>query len=363
MSKPFLPLGVPAPWFYGETRTNPRYTFDTVAGRYVVLSFLGRDTPHNQQLMQGLLAQRALFDDLRACFFGVLLKRDAEHLPLYQDQIPGIRFFFDTTLEMSQRYRTLLEQRFFPCTYILDERLRVIRVIPQRQDGQQHAQEILKILSNIPRLPDGLALPQAPVLIVPRIFEPSLCQTLMDYYQQGQAHPSGFMREVNGQTVLLQDHAFKRRTDCSLEDAGLLEEVQTRLYERLRPEIAKAFQFEATRIERHIVACYDSSSGGFFRPHRDNTTKGTAHRRFAVSLNLNTGDYDGGMLRFPEFGQQLYQPPRGGALVFSCSLLHEATPVTRGQRYAYLPFLYTDADAQLREQNRQFLQLDAQDHG
>jgi predicted 2-oxoglutarate/Fe(II)-dependent dioxygenase YbiX len=64
------------------------------------------------------------------------------------------------------------------------------------------------------------------------------------------------------------------------------------------------------------------------------------------------------MLRFPEFGQQLYQPPRGGALVFSCSLLHEATPVTRGQRYAYLPFLYTDADAQLREQNRQFLQFE-----
>lgn len=363
MPQPFLPLGVPAPWFYGDTRTNPRYTFDTVAGRYVVLSFLGCDTPHNQQLMQALLAQRDTFDDLRACFFGVLLSRDHEHLPLYQDQIPGIRFFFDGTREISQRYRTLLEQRFYPCTYILDERLRVMRVIAHGQDGQQHAQRILAILADLPNLPSGLAMPQAPVLVVPHIFEPSLCQTLIDYYQQGGGRTSGFMREVNGQTVLIQDQSFKRRADRSIEDNQLLQEVQTRLYERLRPEIFKAFQFEATRIERHIVACYDSSSGGFFRPHRDNTTKGTAHRRFAVSLNLNTGDYDGGMLRFPEFGQQLYQPPRGGAVVFSCSLLHEATPVTRGQRYAYLPFLYTDADAALREKNRQFLQPEAQENG
>ena len=47
------------------------------------------------------------------------------------------------------------------------------------------------------------------------------------------------------------------------------------------------------------------------------------HRRFAVSLNLNTGDYEGGCLRFPEFGPHLYVAPAGGAVVFSCSLLHE----------------------------------------
>jgi predicted 2-oxoglutarate/Fe(II)-dependent dioxygenase YbiX len=36
-------------------------------------------------------------------------------------------------------------------------------------------------------------------------------------------------------------------------------------------------------------------------------------------------------------------------VVFSCSLLHEATPVTRGTRYATLPFLYDDAAAAVRE--------------
>ena len=70
---------------------------------------------------------------------------------------------------------------------------------------------------------------------------------------------------------------------------------------------------------------------------------------------LNTGEFEGGYVRFPEFGQQLYTAPAGGAVVFSCSLLHEATPVTRGKRYVFLPFLYDDAAAKIRQENLQFL--------
>lgn len=163
------------------------------------------------------------------------------------------------------------------------------------------------------------------------------------------------MREVEGRTIGIQDPTFKRRRDQNIFDERLQTEAIYRIHDRLVPEIHRAFQFKATRIERHIVACYDGKSGGFFRPHRDNTTKGTAHRKFAVSLNLNTGQYQGGLLRFPEFGRQTYTAPAGGAVVFSCSLLHEATPVTQGLRYAYLPFLYDDAAAKIREMNLQFL--------
>jgi predicted 2-oxoglutarate/Fe(II)-dependent dioxygenase YbiX len=103
-------------------------------------------------------------------------------------------------------------------------------------------------------------------------------------------------------------------------------------------------------MDRYIVACYDSAVGGHFYRHRDNINAGAQHRRFAVTINLNS-DYDGCDLTFPEFGRRTYRAPHGGAVVFSCGALHQVTPVTRGQRYAFLAFLYGEADAALRERN------------
>ncbi len=73
-----------------------------------------------------------------------------------------------------------------------------------------------------------------------------------------------------------------------------------------------------------------------------------------VTINLNA-DYEGGDLRFPEYGARTCRPPPGGACVFSCSILHEATPVTRGERFAFLPFLYDEAAAKVREENLKYL--------
>jgi predicted 2-oxoglutarate/Fe(II)-dependent dioxygenase YbiX len=103
-------------------------------------------------------------------------------------------------------------------------------------------------------------------------------------------------------------------------------------------------------MDRYIVACYDSAVGGHFYRHRDNVNAGAQHRRFAVSLNLNS-DYEGCDLVFPEFGRRAYRAPHGGAVVFSCGALHQVTPVTRGRRYAFLAFLYGEADAASRERN------------
>jgi predicted 2-oxoglutarate/Fe(II)-dependent dioxygenase YbiX len=103
------------------------------------------------------------------------------------------------------------------------------------------------------------------------------------------------------------------------------------------------------------VSCYDSALGGHFYRHRDNVNVGAQHRRFAVSINLNT-DYDGCDLILPEFGRRQYRAPCGGAVVFSCGALHEVTPITRGKRYAFVPFLYGEEDAALREANNAHLQ-------
>jgi predicted 2-oxoglutarate/Fe(II)-dependent dioxygenase YbiX len=214
------------------------------------------------------------------------------------------------------------------------------------------------VLAFLERLPPparfaGFEL-QAPIAFLPNVFEPEFCQRLIDYYQAQGGEESGFMREVGGKTVRISDPGHKRRRDCTITDQSLRQAAVARIRRRIVPELVKTHQFRATRIERYIVGCYSAEDRGHFMPHRDNTTKGTAHRRFAVSINLNR-DFEGGNLSFPEYGPKQFKPPPGGAVVFSCSLLHTVSPVTRGLRYVFLPFLYDDAGAALREANNRYL--------
>jgi predicted 2-oxoglutarate/Fe(II)-dependent dioxygenase YbiX len=162
------------------------------------------------------------------------------------------------------------------------------------------------------------------------------------------------MRDVGGKTVEVTDHKHKRRKDHIVEDKDAIAGAQARFRRRIVPEIAKVHQFHVTRMERYLVACYAAEDGAHFNAHRDNTTRGTAHRRFAVSVNLND-DFDGGEVSFPEYGPRGFKAPAGGAVIFSCSLLHAVSRVTRGRRYAFLPFLYDDAAAKVREENARYL--------
>lgn len=361
-------LGEPAPWFTTASAANPRFAFSSAAGRPIVLSFFGSvQRPAPQRVLADVRASE-IFDDARATFFGVVCERGdvtGGHVP---DRIPGIRFFHDFDGAVSRLYGVLGpipddpqgRSTYLPRTYVLDPGLRVLAILPIG-DGQGHVQAIQSVLQR--EAASRPAQPPVPILQMPRLFEPELCRALIGYYDRQGGEESGFMREENGRTVARFDHAHKRRKDCQIEDAGLRDATRERIVRRLLPEIRKAFQFEATRLERYIVACYDAADGGHFRAHRDNTTKGTAHRRFAVTINLNAEDYDGGELRFPEYGSQTFRAPTGGAVVFSCSMLHEATPVTRGVRYAFLPFLYDEAAARLRAANLSFLETPAEKAG
>jgi len=360
MEQKKLNVGEPAPWFEVRSPVNPSFHFDTVAGRRIVLCFFGSAAdPKSRRILDGFRARRDTFDDSNCCFFGVSVDSQDEALARVQEQLPGIRLFWDFDRRVSKLYGAASAEdsaSYTPRTFVLDERLRIVANLPFSDAPEQHVAAALDAVAGLPPLnPPHLADVPAPVLIVPRVFEPELCGTLVRYYDERGGAESGFMREVDGKTVEVHNHEHKRRRDQEIVDEQLRHACMVRIHDRLAPEILKAFQFSATRIERYIVAHYASSDSGHFRTHRDNTTKGTAHRRFAVSLNLNTGEYEGGLLRFPEFGRQLYAPPAGGAVVFSCSLLHEATPVTAGCRYVFLPFLYDDDAARIRQRNLQFI--------
>lgn len=183
----------------------------------------------------------------------------------------------------------------------------------------------------------------APVLIVPDVLDKGLCKRLIEHFEAADFHPSGVL-DLSGKTPKWSpDPAVKQRQDLMLEDPGLIRELEAAVAARILPGIRKCFHYVVTHHEPFKLVRYDTGSG-YFRPHRDNETPDTDYRRFAMTINLNTGDYDGGAVEFPEFGGRTYRPPRGGAIVFSCSLLHEATDVTRGSRYAVLCFFYNPND-------------------
>lgn len=357
-----LCAGDPAPWFTQRAASTPRYSISTTAGRYVVLCFLGNAAdPHSQKAMAAALARPDLFDDVRASFFGISLNPADEAEGRVANRYPGYRFIWDFDGTASRLYGVLPEDAApggrYPVRrlwFVLDPTLRIRKVIPFAEDGS----DISKLIACLEQLPEparfaGVEL-QAPILYLPDVFEPELCHRLMDEYMARGGEESGFMREEDGKTVMAFDPGHKRRKDVTLEDPQLISLLQSRIRRRIVPEIAKVHQFHVTRMERNIVSCYSAEDEGHFRPHRDNTTRGTAHRRFAVSINLND-DFEGGEVSFPEYGPRSFKAPAGGAVVFSCSLLHAVSRVTRGRRYAFLPFLYDEAAAQLREENSRYL--------
>ncbi len=358
-----LQPGDPAPWFHQRSTSNPRYAFDTAAGRHVVLGFFASaGHPSGRAALDAVTERRALFDDDRIAFFGVTFDPLDEAQGRVREMLPGIRHFWDFDGAVGRLYGALPLQAepgaaSVPARQlwvVLDPTLRVRAVIPFRPDGSDRA-ELFALLE---RLPDPARFAgfevSAPVLVLPDVFEPDLCRRLIALYDASGGRETGFMREVDGRTVGVLDRAHKSRRDCTLEDPALIREVQGRIVRRVVPEILKVHQFTVTRMERYLVGCYSAEDGGHFRAHRDNTTKGTAHRRFAVSVNLNA-EFEGGEVSFPEYGPRSFKPPPGGAVVFSCSLLHAVSRVTRGRRYAFLPFLYDEEAARLRERNAGFV--------
>jgi predicted 2-oxoglutarate/Fe(II)-dependent dioxygenase YbiX/peroxiredoxin len=359
MSDPRPPgWGEPAPWFHAAALSgSPTYAFSSVAGRHVLLLFFGSGSIEPcARALDVVRKHRDVFDDERACFFGVTTDPQDVATGRIAQALPGIRYFLDYDGKVSRLYGAQLGTNYRPHWLLLDPRLRVIGRFAI--DGGEEAIKMLQACVAEPVPSQAVA----PILVVPHIFEPELCRELIRLYQENGGQPSGFMREIDGKTTLVTDPAHKQRRDYDIYDPALRQALASRVKARLIPAVKHAFQFQATRIERYLVACYEAGAG-HFRPHRDNTTKGTAHRRFAVTINLNAGEYEGGDLRFPEFGSQTYRAPTGGAVVFSCSLLHEATEVTAGKRYAFLPFLYDDEAARIREENSEFMEDGARDIG
>jgi predicted 2-oxoglutarate/Fe(II)-dependent dioxygenase YbiX len=250
----------------------------------------------------------------------------------------GVPTWVDESGALRDRYGVAPDA---PAAVVLDPNLRVAGIVSGDRLAV-HAADLLDAVCH--HGPAVEVSAQAPVLLVPGALDQVHCDRLIGVWEHAGAVDTGVEQSTGGGRSEALDPAFKQRRDHTVRDPELLRELSRSVGRTVLPEVQKAFAFRATRFEGFKIACYDATSGGFFRAHRDNLTPSTAHRVFALTLNLND-DYAGGQLRFPEYGNQLYRPAAGAALIFSCSQLHEVLDVTRGRRFVLLSFLYGDPPA------------------
>ena len=172
-----------------------------------------------------------------------------------RNALPGIRYFLDYDRVDQRGYGAGHARRatiIRPHILLLDRTLHVVR----RFAIDDAAAAITAL-----RPATWLIAPQdwAPVLIVPNLLEPALCQRADRRLRAHGGEDSGFMREVDGKTVAVTDDQLQappRLRDRRRRAAR--RRCVARIQRRLVPEIKRRFQFEATRIERYIVACYDA---------------------------------------------------------------------------------------------------------
>ena len=227
----------------------------------------------------------------------------------------------------------------------MDRGVRVVAVIDPDEAGA--AETALAAVAVLPREAARDVILPAPVLHIPGVFTSAFCRELIAHFEAS-PHEVGGMAAIDaqGKDIHKIDAAKKHRDDFVLGPRDpYLGRALNGLIRAVLPEMKKAFHIDACHTDRLMIARYDDS-GGYFRRHRDNSAPSVAFRQFALSVNLNS-EYEGGNVLFPEYNSHRYKPGTGAGVVFSCSLLHEAAPVTKGRRYVLLTFLH-NAEAQSR---------------
>ena len=329
-------VGEYVPWFIAPSTKGTNFELQGFGGRYVILCFFGSAAhPFSRRVLDDIERQGELFQREGIVFVGISADpRDANLRPGWKQGI----YLCDAAREVSRLYGVFSQDgtQFQQQTIILDPMLRVASVLPFADDMESYVPRLLDALHARPALQNLSG--HAPIIILSNVFEPEFCSTLIGLYEQHGGQDFGALANVDGKVVPFYDRQNKSRLDYLIRDPAIQKAAFFRMGRSLIPEVQRAFQFQAAGVESPVVACYDAATGGCFKAHRDNPDPVVAYRKFAVTITLNE-DYEGGELWFPEYGSRLYRGVTGGAMVFSCTLLHEVKSVTKGRRFTYIPFL------------------------
>lgn len=335
-------LGDRAPFTFGVRKDKSFYSFDHQAGRPAVVIMVGTLPLLHVKPLLATFERRAPEFDARNTDILVIINAAGPHV-LDFESAPS------TPLEYLYCFPRVFEEWGWagrePGILVIDRNARVTAPI-EGENPEQLVQSALDSLAARNGSHAGDELP-APILLIPNVFSAAFCRQLISHFES-HPHVKGGIASMDatGAGYNKVDGAKKKREDFVLQpEDPMFASVVEALSRACLPEIQRAFQFSASYTDRIILARYDAEGGCFLR-HRDNAAPGVAYRQFAVSVNLNAEEYEGGHLLFPEYNSIHYKAPTGAAVVFSATLLHEAAHVLKGSRYVLLTFFHnSEAEA------------------
>ena len=196
-------------------------------------------------------------------------------------------------------------------TFILDSTLR-IRKQYSPKETKSHVLQILEELeTELPEMQAYLVKAHAPVLWIPDVIEPGLC------------------KEIVSRNNL---------------ESPFNSYIDKRLYERVVPEVLKAFYFKPKKRKTPSIEIYSPHNQGPSKLLRVHAQESEITYQYVMMISLNTPDEDyiGGGLCFPEYSLGIYKATLGSAIVYSTFLLQERLPVISGKAIMLMSYFYDE---------------------
>ncbi len=208
-------LGDPVPWFTAPVMSGGSFSLSVAAGRWIVLSFLGSPAdPRAERELAEMLEVFNLFHEDQLVFYGVLNAPPADPTPYLNLSTAATSFLVDCDGEISRPFGADI----VPRTIILDPMLRAVADIPWDY-AEGHGQTVRNVLKGLPGVEDFAGVPlNAPVLIVPRVFDFQLCDVLMQFYRKDRRRGFRLSARCRRQDVAdrrLSDQAPQRSRRCA----------------------------------------------------------------------------------------------------------------------------------------------------
>jgi hypothetical protein len=286
-----------------------RYFYEGVTGSPVVL-VLAANTARDDQWdeIKGFAALAPALHEAGADLM-IVSNDGTESLAIVSQVIPEhARWLADIKGVVNVGLRT---GALFPFTgvvcFVLDGNQRIVAV---RGPEPGQAEWALAALKARPReSAHGLCL-TAPVMLLPGILDSDDCGRLLNLISRS-GPANGFV---------------------PVEDADLAAQIHKTLLRRIGPEVEKAFAFDDFAIEALALRWNEGALSGASDCRREITDPAVQGRSFSLILDLASEAYEGGDIRFPEYGPHVYRPGTGGGLVYSGTLLRELRPVSTGRR-------------------------------